>query len=372
MRLVFEPLTMDEDVEAYLKRAYYRPDGGGSLGGVDRLHRQAKEDGYDLNRKDVEKWLAIQDTYTLHKPSRRKFPRNFYFADAIDQTWQMDLIELPRLARYNKGHKFILACIDIFSKFASVQPLKDKKGPTVAAALKSIFARGRVPTQMQSDKGKEFLNKHVRDLFKEKDVHFFTTQNPDTKAAIVERFNRTLKERLFRHLTKTNGSEYLSVLQRLVEGYNNSYHRTIRRTPASVDKDNESAVWKTMYGHRLLRGRKKPTLAALEPGDVVRISTEKLPFRKGYLPRWSEELFVVTKRIDKRVPVYVLKDFDDEIIQGTFYGWEIQKVTKDRDDLFKVEKVLRKRKRNGKTEYFVKWLGWPAKFNSWVVDLQDP
>ena len=85
----------------------------------------------------------------------------------------------------------------------------------------------------------------------------------------------------------------------------------------------------------------------------------------------SEELFVVEKRLDKRIPVYVLKDFNDEKIEGTFYGWEIQKVTKDKDSLFKVERVVRKRKRNGTTEYFVKWLGWPDKFNSWVVDLQD-
>ena len=366
---------MDEDVEAYLKDVYYDPEGTGSLGGVDRLYRKVKKEGnaYGLTRKDLKKWLATQDTYTLHKPSRRKFPRNFYFADAIDQTWQMDLVELPRLAKFNRGYKFILTCIDVFSKFASVEPLKDKKGPTVAAALKEIFDRGRIPTQIQSDKGKEFLNKHVRDLFEEKAVHFFTTQNPDTKAAIVERFNRTLKERLFRHLTKTNGSEYLNVLRRVVDGYNQSYHRTIRRTPASVDKDNESAVWKTMYGH-LLRKRRRQKAAGkpLEPGDVVRISTEKLPFRKGYLPQWSEELFIVTKRIDKKIPVYALKDFDDEVIEGTFYGWEIQKVTKAKDDLFKVERVLRKRKRNGKTEYLVKWLGWPAKFNSWVVDLREP
>ncbi len=361
--------------DGYLKDLYYDPSGSGSLGGIDKLYRKVKKEGnrYKLTRKDVEKWLLAQDTYTLHRPARRRFRRNFYFADAIDQTWQMDLIELPTLARSNRGHKFILVCIDVFSKYAWVEPLKDKKGPTVATALKKIFERGdRQPTQIQSDKGKEFLNKHVRDLFEERKIHFFTTQNPDTKAAIVERFNRTLKNRLFRHLTKTNSYEYLGVLQKATDGYNRSYHRTIKRAPVSVTKDNESAVWKTMYGHLLRRRRKRKTaVKLLKPGAVVRISIEKLPFRKGYLPQWSEELFIVTKRIDRKIPVYVLKDFNDEIIEGTFYGWEIQKIVKEKDALWKVEKVLRKRKRDGTTEYFVKWLGWPDKFNSWVVDLEE-
>ncbi|XP_072017156.1 SCAN domain-containing protein 3-like [Amphiura filiformis] len=362
---------MDRDVDDYLKSLYYDVSGPGSLGGIERLYRKVKREGkFQLTRRDIENWLLTQDAYTLHKPSRRRFPRNIYFSDGIDQTWQIDLIEFQKLVRYNRGYKFVLTCIDVFSKFAWARSLKDKKGPTVAAALKNIFEEGRQPTQLQSDKGKEFLNKDVQKLFKDKNIHFFTTQNPDTKAAIVERFNRTLKDRIFRYFTRTNSSEYHRILRDAVAGYNSSYHRSIKQSPASVTKDNESTVWKTLYG-KYKRSRKPNKQNLLEAGDLVRISVEKLPFRKGYLPQWSEELFVVAKRIDRRVPVYVLKDFYDEEIEGTFYGREIQKVTKDKDGLFKVEKVIRKRKRQGVTEYFVKWLGWPDKFNSWVVDLED-
>ena len=286
----------------------------------------------------------------------------------------MDLVEVQQLAKSNRGYRYILTCIDVFSKFAWARPLKDKKGPTVRDALEEIFEEGRQPTQLQSDKGKEFLNKNVGKLLKDRNIHFFTTQNPDTKAAIVERFNRTLKGRLFRYFTGANNSEYRRILQPVVDSYNRSYHRSIKRAPASVNKDNESAVWKTLYGKWAFRRRRKDKkkTSLLQPGDLVRISVEKLPFRKGYLPQWSEELFVVTKRIDKRKePTYVLKDFNDEEIEGTFYGREIQKVTKDKDSLFKVERVVRKRKRGGNVEYFVKWLGWPDKFNSWVVDLRD-
>lgn len=361
------------DKERYLTDLYYVASGTGGLGGVDRLYRKIQRDGkFRIGRNEVKRWLMNQDAYTLHKPARKRFPRNFYFADAIDQTWQMDLIELQTLARFNKGYRFILVCIDVFSRYAWARPIKDKKGSSVRAALKAIFDEGRQPAQLQSDKGKEFLNREVQSLLKDRKVHFFTTQNPDTKAAIVERFNRTLKQRLFRYFTAKNKNVYHGVLQSVVKSYNRSYHRSIKRAPASVTKDNESVVWKTLYGHLIRRRRKRRTngTSSLRPGDIVRISVEKLPFRKGYLPQWSEELFVVKKRIDRRVPVYVLEDFNEEEIQGTFYEWEVQKVIKDKDSLFKVEKVLRKRKRRSVTEHFVKWLGWPDKFNSWVVDLQ--
>ena len=268
----------------------------------------------------------------------------------------MDLIELQKLAKFNKGHRYILVFIDVFSKYAWARPLKDKKAPSVRAALRDIFEQGRQPTQLQSDKGEEFLNKDVRSLLKERNEHFFTTQNPDTKAAIVERFNRTVKERLFRYFTGANTSEYRRVLQSVVDSYN-SYRRSIERTPASVNKDNESAVWKTLYGHLIRKRKRRRKTKLLDAGDIVRISTEKLPFRKGYLPQWSEELFVVEKRLDKRVPVYVLKDFNDKKIEGTFYGWEIQKVTKDKHSLFKVERVVRKRKRNGMKRVFCQMVG---------------
>ena len=176
---------MDQDREKYLSDLYYDTSGSGGLGGIDRLYRRVKREGkFPMTRGEVKEWLMTQDAYTLHKPARKRFPRNIYFADGIDQTWQMDLIELQKLAKFNKGHRYILVCIDVFSKYAWARPLKDKKGPSVRSALQDIFEQGRQPTQLQSDKGKEFLNKDVRNLLKERNVHFFTTQNPDTKAAI--------------------------------------------------------------------------------------------------------------------------------------------------------------------------------------------
>ena len=133
-----------------------------------------------------------------------------------------------------------------------------------------------------------------------------------------------------------------------------------------VNDSNADEIRPTLYGNSgdgLSSRRYKYKL-----GDTVRISMATRPFRKGYLPNWTTEVFTVSQRIPRNPPVYKLKDYDGEELLGTFYEHEMQSVTKT-DDVYQVEEVLRTRRRRGTTEYLVKWLGYPEKFNSWVSDL---
>ena len=150
-----------------------------------------------------------------------------------------------------------------------------------------------------------------------------------------------------------------------MHSYNNTWHRSIKRKPASVDRNNEKEVWNTLYGDF----EQKVATFKFNVGDQVRISKTRRMFKKGYLPNWTEEIFTVSERISDQPPLYKLKDYEGEELEGTFYEQELQSVVKEKDDVFRVETVLKKRKRKGKTEYLVKWYGWPAKFNSWVTDL---
>ena len=149
--------------------------------------------------------------------------------------------------------------------------------------------------------------------------------------------------------------------------YNGAYHRSIKRAPDEVGDRNELDVWKTLYG----KNKKKDVEKTLQVGDVVRLSMVTRPFRKGYLPQWTEEIFVVDKVIRRQPTVYAVKDFDGEEVAGTFYAEELQKIgKKETDALYKIEHILRSRKRkDGTKEYLVKWYGYPAKFNSWVADV---
>lgn len=104
-------------------------------------------------------------------------------------------------------------------------------------------------------------------------------------------------------------------------------------------------------------------------GDDVRISQLKHPFQIDYQQKWTEEYFKVTQRYKRDgIPVYKVKDLTDEPIDGTFYESELQKVEKSGDILYRVEKVLKKKRKRGNTsEVYVKWDGWPGKFNSWKL-----
>ena len=128
--------------------------------------------------------VQSKDTYTLHKPVRYNFPRNRVIVTGIDDQWQADLVDVSSLARFNKGYKFLLTCIDVFSKFAWVVPLKNKTGESLVNGFQSILDLGRSTEKLQTDKGTEFLNRNFQSLLKENSIHFFTT-NSELKASVV-------------------------------------------------------------------------------------------------------------------------------------------------------------------------------------------
>ncbi|KAF8784258.1 hypothetical protein HNY73_009962 [Argiope bruennichi] len=135
--------------------------------------------------------------------------------------------------------------------------------------------------------------------------------------------------------------------------------------PSSVNIDNQAEVWQNLYGNLSEQKSEKPSFKV---GDTVRISKWKGKFEKGYENNWSREIFTIYKILSRIPIVYKLKDFNNNVIEGTFYEREMQKV-KD-SGYYPVEKVIKKRSKNGKMEYFVKFLGYPEEFNSWVSEVK--
>lgn len=356
-------------MEEYLEKIYSDPKHEAGFSGVEKLFRFVKKEGvFELSRKQIKQWLEGNDTYTLHRPVRRKFTRSRVIAYGMDDVWQMDLADLSSISRHNSGYKYLLTCIDVLSKFAWVIPLKDKTGKSLVSALKQIIQSSkREPYHIQTDKGTEFTNKQFQSFLKEKDILFYTTQNT-VKACVVERFNRSIKERMYKYFTHRNTLKYMPVLTKLVHAYNNSYHRSIKTKPILVNKGNEGDVWKTLYESKSKSSNVKSSKYSV--GERVRISKAKRTFEKGYLPNWTEEVFNVKQKKKRDVPVYDLVDDHGEKVLGTFYEQELQKVNKGKDDVYRVEKILKKRKRGGKTEYLVKFLGYPSSFNQWVDNIQ--
>ena len=170
---------------------YFDPKRVLSYGGVDALRRVTREP-----RKIVEEWVSEKDAYTIHKPARRHFRRRRVVVGGPRQQRQADLVDLSNLKTDTDGMTFLLTVIDVFTKVAWCVPLKNKSAASLVTALKRTFTEGW-PKTLQTDHGLEFLNRSVQALLKKNGIHHFSTHNADTKAGIVERFNRTLKTRIF-------------------------------------------------------------------------------------------------------------------------------------------------------------------------------
>jgi transposase InsO family protein len=244
-----------------LGKVYFDPKHPARFGSVAKLVKATKN-----MKSDVEEWLSSLNTYILHKPVKKKFPRNPYTVTNIDDVWEMDLSDLSSLSKYK--YRYLLNVIDIFSRYAWSVPLKDKTGNSITSALKSLF-QDRKPITIQSDKGTEVVNATVQLYLKRQGVNFHTTHNPDIKGAVIERFNKSLKIRMFKYFTKNNTYRYLDVIDKLLTGYNTSIHSTIVMPPSKFNPSNIYSVWQRMNSlwAKIPQGRVK-----FKVGDLVRIT----------------------------------------------------------------------------------------------------
>ena len=265
---------------------------------------------------------------------------------------------MQQFSKWNKGYRYLLMVIDVFSKYGWIVPLKDKKGESVTEAFKSIFKEGRRPQYLWVDKGKEFYNKNLKDLLEKNGIHMYSTENEE-KSSVVERWNRTIKSKMWKQFTVQGNTMYLDMLPKILKQYNNTKHSSIKMTPVEASKkSNEGTVYFNLYGDtETLKHKPK-----FKVGDKVRISKYKRNvFDKGYTPNWTEEAFIVDKIQYTNPFTYKLKDLNDEEIQGSFYEPELLKA---KQDIFRIDKVIRRDYK--KKQALVKWKGYSDKFNSWI------
>ena len=217
--------------------------------------------------------------------------------------------------KLNKGFRFLLCVIDIFSKYAWVISLKDKKGVRIVNAFQKILKESdRKSNKIQVDKGSEFYNIYFKKWLKDNDFEIYSIHN-EGKSVAAKRFIRTLKTKIYKYMTSVLKNVHIDKLDDIVDEYNNTSHRTMKMKPVDF-KDDTNIDFKKEVNN------KDPKFKV---GDHVRISKYKNIFAKGYTPNWSEEVFVI-KKVKNTVPwTYVINDLNGEEIIGTFYEKELQK-----------------------------------------------
>lgn len=350
-----------------MEKIYYNLLHPASYGGINTLTSALAQQTKTPSRS-AKQWLQTQRPYTLHRPARRKFPVRKTRTSQFAMQFQADLNDMIAHSRVNKGFRYILTVIDVFSRFAWAAPLKTKTGQELVRAFEKIFANKRpttltaIPHYLQTDQGKEFENRVFQSFLRRHGVVHFSVKSP-FKASLVERLNRTLKCRMFRYFTHKGTYKWVNVLPHLLESYNRSVHRSLPKgmTPEqAAQSQHHLRVWLHQEGAASHREK-----SAFTVGDEVRISKWKKTFEKGYLPNWSEEIFKIVK-VDTRFSphMYVIQDDSGEEIEGKFYALELQKVSNP-DGLYPIEKVIRRRG----SRYLVKFLAYPGHY--WVDELRQ-
>jgi len=334
-----------------LKDLYYNTENATAFTSLEPLYQEAKKRGANITKRKVKEFLRDQETYTLHANARRNYPRMKIVSPGLFLDFQVDLCDMQRLKRWNSNVSYLLTAICVYSHKCFVVRLKSKRGEEVRDALVSIF-HDFTPMHLTSDQGREFFNRDVQAFLKERGIiHRFPRS--EMKASMIERFNRTLKNRIWRYMEHANTRRYLDKLQEIVENIHNSKNRSIGMAPNEVT------------GSSFLLKFPPPTKPLFKIGDEVRISKNLGIFKKAYEETWSQETFVVYEARPTTPPVYRIKDTSGEIIEGLFYNEELQKVTNS-TGIYRIEKVLEKRKTRRGVELFVKWMGYPEP--SWILE----
>ena len=252
----------------------------------------------------------------LHKPVIKKFYKRKVYSQFKDNIWGVvDLADTQSLSRKNKGIKYLLCAIDLYSKYAFVISLKDKKGISIVNAFDKIIKQSnRKPNKIWVDQGSEFYNNNFKKWLSDNNIIMYSTYN-EGKSVVAERFIRTLKNKLYKPMTTTGKNVYYDVLDDVVNEYNNTKHSAIKMKPKDVKNDNK----------RVYIDEHNEKDSRFKVGDRVRISKLKNIFAKGYTPNWSKEICIVNKINDTVPYTYNIKDLNNEEIIGSFYDRELQK-----------------------------------------------
>lgn len=366
-------------LDSLIKKIYYGKKNAGSFSSPIKIQQSLRKKGGTVpSVYRIRKWMEKNDNYNLQKPIKRTYRQARIVVSGQHEQYDVDLADLSSWVEENDGFKYLMFVIDVFSRYLWIEPLKSKTGSEVKMAFQKIFNRSKVPDKIRSDGGSEFTNKVVGQYFKQNGVYHHIARN-NAKANFAERVILTIKQKLWRYFLTKRSHRYIDIIQDIVSSYNKTPHRSLKTlAPEDVNETNSADLWAYLYlrpKDYTQKTKKKIRLYKqhffFKKGDLVRVSYKKMPFERGYQQRWTSELFKVTERfLIQGIPMYKIEDFTGEEIKGNFYQNELTRVQKDEDSLWFIEKKIRKRRRNGKIEWLVKFEGWPDKYNQWVSERE--
>ena len=334
-----------------------------SFGGKYRLYDFFGKD----NVKKVDKGLTYNDIYTRFKQHNR--PRKFspIYVYKRRELFQSDVVFFTNkeLVGANHGYKYLFTTIDVFSKMAWVYPLKENKCIKVMECFADILNKcGDAPERLNTDRGSELICKKFQKFLQENNIHHYLSYSI-RKCPVVERFNLTIQNLLYRIMAKNNSYEWTKFIDHAMKIYLNRKHRTIQMTPLQAEKKENEKTVRCTYLQRYFDAGLKKKKPKYSVGDNVRIWKERGTFHRGYMEDFTREHFTIQKVLKNLpVPRYKLKEYNGEDIVGSFFEDEL--VHFNPSEFYDIQ-ILKKRKTKKKgLEHFVHYVGWPDSYNEWV------
>lgn len=290
----------NKDTEEVIREYYYDPARGFS--GWKKLYDRMKDDGINVKQREVKEFVSKQETKQIHKKVPKS--RASFIPTSMDHEYQIDLIYLED-STLNKGNKYALTCINIFTKVLDVEVLNKRDAVTVKNAMKKILNKRGAPKMIYSDEGSEFISNEFKKLMKEYNIEHITTK---THAPYIETAHRYIKSVMAQYLTSTKSKTWINVIDKIVKNYNTTKHDTTELIPDKVDETNQHIAQLN-----IIKKSKPPTIyEPLNVGDKVRYKEikrnvndnkklkDKQEFRKSYHPQWSSSIYTVTSITDKK------------------------------------------------------------------------
>ena len=346
----------------------YTSDKPHSYGGKYRAYEYYKND--DKNK--IDEAFKTSDIYSRFKQHKKSKVYSPIYVSRKRELFQCDttFFTAEKLIEANNGYSYLLCIIDVFTKMAWVYPMKRVDCKTSIECLKDVFKKcGKPPEKIQTDKGSEFKCNLFSDLMQENNIeHYFSTS--DRKCAVVERFNLTIQQLLYKLMANYNTYAWTNLLGHAMEIYLNRKHSTIQMSPIDGEKEENQKKLKKLYSIKYQKAEENKKEAKFKVGETVRIWLKRTAFHRGYYENYTREYFKIDQVLNN-LPVirYKLKDILDENIEGSFFEDELVLYTPT-NDVYNIEKIIQTKGKGKKKQHLVKWEGWPSKFNSWVPDSE--
>jgi hypothetical protein len=278
---------MDEKEIEYLQGLLKIPSVGAR--GINAVYEEVKKQGkaYDNKTKTgftlakIKQWYESREKVQTHK---RGTGYHSYTPEQPKQQFQIDLIMMPKAWRNNKN-MYALVCVDISTKKADMEPMKDKESTTCNKAMEKIFDRLGIPKTIYSDEGSEFTNNSFIQLLDKHKIEIIYATN---HAPFVESFNRTMKRMMDRYMEANDIPSWTTIYRDLLNAYNNTKHSATGFAPNDIKKEDIDTVRKNIKKRSRVKKYEE-----IKEGDSVRLQLKEKTFRKESDPRYGTELHQV-------------------------------------------------------------------------------